>query len=358
MLSKEVQAAVDEIHRERDVIVALRKADEVRDQQLADLRNQVEGLKSKSAISDEDSKALLDAIADSQGTNRDLAAAVPANTAATDPNVGTGSGQPILGGKSDRIAPFGSDGHPTEALTEGEVLGRNGPANHPAGGTVPLMPNMAFNPDPTGARGVGDGSQPNQPAAIETAGGFVVSGGGTTQRAPGTMPESPSSTLVAPLDPDAKGPASTADVVKSGVGDSSENALKGADGRPIGEGEGMPSEPSQYAKDEAQRLADLAAKEKQARADNPLNLAPAGTPQAGSPEAEKAAQKRREDEQREAVAKEQARNDAEQGKPAPGSSGPDPVSAPASNQDVAKSMADAPLPSTAPQSGSQQVGPA
>lgn len=276
-VSKEVKAAVDQIRKDKDVISSMRKADDVRDQQLADLKAQ---LADHPSLSDEDKKALTDAVGDIQGTNDELGGAVTANTSPDD----AGSAPNVSG----QVAPVGHDDHPTEPPTSGDVLSVNGPANHPAGGSAPLMPTSAFDPSPGMASGASDG-QPAQAKAIETAGGFVVSGGGTTQRAPGSSPESPSSSLVVPLDPDAKGPASTADVAKSGLGDSSQNATLGNDGQPIADGPGMVQEPSQADQDAAQKQLGLAQKEKDARADNPLNLAPAGTPQAGSPDADKAA---------------------------------------------------------------------
>jgi hypothetical protein len=139
-------------------------------------------------------------------------------------------------------------------------------------GSVPLMPNLAFDPTGGNAPGAGDAGQPQQPAPIETSGGFVVAGGGSTQRAPGSRPESPSSSLVVPTDPDAKAPASTADEVKSGLGDSSQNALKGPDGQPMSEQPGMPQPVTdEQAKAEQERQDALKAEEEKRKA-NPLNL--------------------------------------------------------------------------------------
>lgn len=329
-LSREVQSAVDEIRRNKSLSRSLLDANKLLGEQIASLKSRIDAIPVEQEISKEDKEALQKEVAELDALNDELEGATKANTQGGG-NAGSSGGGEASGGdnpKNKPIPPVGAEGHPTEPLTEGDVLAANGPANHPAGGTVPLMPNMAFNPDPTGARGVGDAGQPNQPAAIETAGGFVVSGGGTTQRAPGSRPESPSSSQIVPLDPDAKGAASTADEVKSGLGDSSQNALLGNDGRPVSEGPGMPKEPSDAERERAQKQADLVEQERQRREENPLNLAEPGTPQAGSAEADKEALKRRQEEQRAAQDAERDRNASQSGKPEDGAPGPDPVSGP------------------------------
>lgn len=221
-LSPEVQSAVDEIRRNKSLTQSLMDANKLLGQKIADLQAKVDAIPAEEHLSQEDKDALLAEVAELDALNDQLESTTKDNTKTDD------APAPVAG----VIPPVDTDGHPTEAPTSGDVLAVNGPANNPAGGTAPLMPTMAFNPDPTGMRGVGDG-QPNQPAAIETPGGFVVSGGGTTIRAPGSMPDSPSSTLVVPTDPDAKAPANNADLIKSGLGDSSQNALIDADGKPV-----------------------------------------------------------------------------------------------------------------------------
>lgn len=298
-VSREVQSAVDQIHKDKDLISSMRKAKELRDQQYADLQAQIDA---KQSLSDEDRKALTDAVSEMQDADAAASKAVPANVDQSKVGNGAASGQ--------------------AGAQVGGNEGRDGsaePINSPTGQPVPLMPNSAFDPDPTGARGVGNPGQPNQAPAIETAGGFVVQGGGATHRAAGSDPTSPSSSLVVPLDPDAKAPANNADLLKSGLGDSSQNALLGNDGRPIEEGVGIPREPSQFTQEGEQKRQDALNAEQEARRANPLNLAPEGTPQAGSPEAAKAATEQQRKDQEAAVAKaqEQARSDAEQGKPAP-----------------------------------------
>lgn len=267
-ISHEVKLAVDEIHRDRDALSAAQKANSLQASQIADSQGQISDLKNQIAalqpghLSDEDKEALLDAvngvgetIGAAAETNDKLADAVPANVSA--PPAAPAGPIAATPPPSDPSAP-----RPDPIAGTGQ------------NGTVPLMPNMAF--DPTGGvnHGPGDAGQPNQPAPIETAGGFVVSGGGSTARAPGSVPESPSSSVVIPTDPDAKAPASTADEVKSGLGDSSQNATIGNDLKPISDGPGIPQEPSPQAADAAQKQQDALAAEKAARATNPPALSP------------------------------------------------------------------------------------
>lgn len=272
-VSREVQLAVDEIHRERDALTAARKANDLLASQLsdqagqvADLKSQVSALKVGAPLSDDDKKALLDAVngvgdaVNEAGETTDkLAVAVPANV-----DTSSAPAVPTQGGVIAATPPPNDPDAPRPDPIAG--TGQNG--------TVPLMPNMAFDPAGGVNHGPGDAGQPNQQAAIETAGGFVVSGGGSTARAPGSKPESPSSSLVVPTDPDAKAPASTADEVKSGLGDSSQNALVGNDLKPVADGPGIPQEPSPQAADAAQKQQDALAAEQERRRANPLNLSP------------------------------------------------------------------------------------
>lgn len=303
-LSPEVKAAIEKIRQDNDLIASMREANKIRDKQLADLQAQVDAFKAQSHISDDDRQALADALADVRDTHDELTVAVPANTENKGDVGNSGRSTPADGGQID--GPSASDG----------------------GAPVPLMPNSSFDPAGGVAPPPAAAGQPNQPRAIETAGGFVIAGGGSTSRAPGSFPDSPSSSVVIPDDPDAKGPASNADLVKSGLGDSSQNALLGNDGQPAADGPGIPKEPSEQDAKAEQDRQDVLAVEVEVCCDNLFNLALAGMSQVGSSEADKAAQQQRLDEQEAAKAKEQAQNDAEQGKPAPGSPGPDPVSAP------------------------------
>lgn len=324
-VSKEVQEAVDKIRAMKNAEKADREADKLREARISELESKLNAAQAKldaipvnRELSQEDKDALqkaFDDVAEAKdtlaGTQDELKGAVLENTEQKASGEASGGEQANQDDpRKFNIPPVGAEGHPSEPLTQGDVLAANGPANHPAGGSQPMMPNMAFDPDPTGSSRAGAASgQPVQPAAIETAGGFVVQGGGTTQRAPGSSPESPSSSQVVPVDPEAKAPASTADLVKSGLGDSSQNATIGNDLKPVDQGPGMPQEPSPAAQEAAQKQADLAEQERQRRAENPLNLAEPGTPQAGSPEAEKAGREQALEQQRAAVEQAQAEKD-------------------------------------------------
>lgn len=255
-VSKEVQMAVDEIRRERDALRAAAKANELQAAQLADLRGQVSALQAGAPLSEDDKKALLDAINEAGETNEAISAAVPANV----PAVGV---IPANG----PVPPTPPEHNP-DAPRPDPIVGTG------QNGTVPLMPNMAFDPSAGNRPVASDGGQPQQAPVIETAGGFVVSGGGNTARAPGSKPESPSSSVVIPDDPDAKAPVSTADEVKSGLGDSSQNAMLGNDGQPVADGPGMPREPSPQVAQREQDRQDALADERARREANPLNLSP------------------------------------------------------------------------------------
>lgn len=315
-VSKEVADAVERIRAMKNAEKADKEADKVREARISELEQKLDAAQAKldaipvnRELSEEDKaalKAAFDEVAEAKDslteTHEELKGAAVENTETSGAASG---GSSDAGGdpKKENIKPVGDEGHPTEPLTQGDVLAANGPANHPAGGSQPMMPNSAFDPDPTGATRSGGETtgQPAQPAAIETAGGFVIQGGGTTQRAPGSSPESPSSSQVVPLDPDAKAPASTADVVKSGLGDSSQNATIGNDLKPVDQGPGMPQEPTDSQREAAQKLSDAMEEERRRREENPLNLAPEGTPQAGSPDAEKAAREQALEDQRKGI---------------------------------------------------------
>lgn len=263
MLSPEVQAQADEIRRNKSLVKSLQAERDLWKSKAGDAYSKLEALAGKDQMSDEDREEIKRQSAELDALNDELEGAAQDNVTA-----GADAG---AGGVVAAVPPEYNVDAPRPDPLPG--TGQNG--------TVPLMPNSSFDPDPTKTRGVGDG-QPNQPQAIETAGGYVISGGGSVARAPGSDPASPSSSLVVPTDPDAKAPANNADVVKSGLGDSSQNATLGNDGQPIADGPGIPREPTEADAKAAQEQADKVAAEKAAREANPLNLAPAGTPQAGS----------------------------------------------------------------------------
>ena len=73
------------------------------------------------------------------------------------------------------------------------------------------MPTSAFDPGAGNATVAAKEGHEEQPAAIETEGGFVIKGGASTQRAAGSAPDSPSSTLAVPAEAVAAADAGVAD---------------------------------------------------------------------------------------------------------------------------------------------------
>jgi len=234
-VSKEVQDVLDKARAAQTyrkstdaAMQALKMQNEEQAKQLADLTAKLQALPTSAPISDEDKAALIEAAGDLDSAISDQTQSIEALKTDIPANVGVPSAVPDAPGP----APSSDVG-----LT---VANR---ANPPAEVPAPLMPNMAFDPNPSGISGAGAG-QPGQSPAIETAGGFVVSGGDSTQRAPGSEPANPSSSVVVPADPDAKGAASTADVAKNGL-----------DGAPV---DGGPAN-AQAPDAKAQRADDAAA---------------------------------------------------------------------------------------------------
>lgn len=255
MLSPELQQQADEIRRNKSLVKALQAERDLWKQKAGEAQDKLDDLAGKSKMSDEDREEIKRQSAELDALNDELEGAAHENVQ-PEPAGGNGSA-PV-----EPVPPPDDPGAPRPDPIAG--TGNNG--------TVPLMPNMAFDP----AGGVkpppGDAGQPNQAPTIETAGGFVVSGGGNTARAPGSRPESPSSSMVVPTDPDAKAPVSTADEVKSGLGDSSQNALIGNDLQPVADGPGIPKEPSAAAAQKEQDRQDALKAEREKREANPLNL--------------------------------------------------------------------------------------
>lgn len=210
-VSKEVQDVLDKARAAQTyrkstdaAMQALKMQNEEQAKQLADLTAKLQALPTSAPISDEDKAALIEAAGDLDAAISDQTQSIDALKTDIPANVPPPS-------VSDVSAPASA---PAPASDVGLTVANR--ANPPADVPAPLMPNMAFNPNPSGISGAGAG-QPGQSPAIETAGGFVVSGGDSTQRAPGSEPANPSSSVVVPADPDAKGPASTADVAKNGL---------------------------------------------------------------------------------------------------------------------------------------------
>lgn len=286
-LSPELQASADEIRRNKSLVKSLQAERDLWKGKALDSQAKLDEMAHKNEMSDEDREELKRQRDELDALNDELEGAAQDNT------------KPV---PSDGSQASGSGAAAQNAQDIAEERGRlkeEGPAPvEPI--QAPLMPTLAFDPAGTGPHvtPAGDG-QPQQAPAIETAGGFVIQGGASTQRAPGSRPDSPSSSLIVPTDPNAKAAVSTADEVKSGLGDSTGNELIGNDGRPVSEGPGMPKEPTDAEREAAQKQADLAAEEMARREANPLNLSPEDL-------------QKRQDEER---AMEQAKNDAQQGKP-------------------------------------------
>ena len=189
-LSPEIAAAVDEIRRTKSVLRSQQAASRLQSARIAELEAKVNALPVGQPISAEDKEALQREVSELDALNDELEAAVPANTIEPEVNV-------------DQAAQ--------EAAEERGRQKEAGPAEveHIQ---APLMPTLAF--DPSGGNSVAPqtgAAEPAQPIAIETPGGFVIQGGASTQRAPGSAPESPSSTLVVPAEAVAAADANVAD---------------------------------------------------------------------------------------------------------------------------------------------------
>jgi len=180
-ISQELQAQADEIRRNKSLVKSLQAERDLWKSEAISMRSTIDDLAGKNKMSDEDREELRRQVAELDELNDELEGAAQANV------------QPELPAQPGEIPPA----VPAEEIPTDPDAPRPDPLPGTARGDgAPLMPNMAFDPDPTGHRSAGTDGQPNQPAAIETAGGFVVSGGGTTQRAPDSAPESPSSSMV------------------------------------------------------------------------------------------------------------------------------------------------------------------
>jgi hypothetical protein len=83
MLDREVQDAVDKIHKTQSLTDSLVAADVLRDKQIADLKAQIAAIPAGTALSDEDKAALLEATNNIDAVNAKLQTAIPANTETT-----------------------------------------------------------------------------------------------------------------------------------------------------------------------------------------------------------------------------------------------------------------------------------
>lgn len=265
-ISREVQDAVAKVREMKDYIKADKEADKLRDKQLAD---------AKAAQEDADSKlSALQAKLDALPVNRDLSQedkdalqhafddAQEASAAATDAQANvTEVHDELKDAVPANTSTIASAAGPDDAAARNaQQIAEDRGKEKEAGPQpvepiqAPLMPTLAFDPAGSGPHVVApsDG-QPQQAPAIETAGGFVIQGGASTQRAPGSSAQSPSSSLVIPTDPDAPvvAPVGTIDPTL-----------------------GMPREPTPEEQEVAAKQQALVAAEMEARRANPLNLSP------------------------------------------------------------------------------------
>lgn len=162
-LSPEIQSAVDEIRRNRSLVKSLQAERDLWKQTALDAQAKI----AATALSPDDKAALQREIGDLDALSDELEGASAANTVGP---VGAEAG-------SEPVAPPNDPFAPRPDPLPG--TGQNGP--------VPLMPNSAFDPNPTASVDAGNAGQPGQPAAIETAGGFIIGGGGVAVRAPDTV---------------------------------------------------------------------------------------------------------------------------------------------------------------------------
>lgn len=225
MLSPEIQAAVDEIRRNKSLVQSLQSERDLWKQTAMDAQGKLAQIAQAAGMSAEDKAALQAELVDLDHLNDELEGAAHANVVDT--------------AAPEVIAPTVLERDP-DAPRPDPLAGTG------QNGTVPLMPNSAFDPNPQGAAA-------GQPQTIETAGGFVIGGGGQISRAPGSDPASPSSSLVAaepaPVEPVAADPAPVVPVdpapVEQGVapveGAAAEGAPAGLD--PVPNADPVPASP-------------------------------------------------------------------------------------------------------------------
>ena len=220
-LSKGVQDAVNEIRRNVSLTKSLRAERDLWRDKAMSLQATLDEMSAKESLSDEDRKALADEVQALDEPNDQLEGAAAANIkpdadAGSVPNPSSSDAaasaikekQDADREEQERVSKLSPEEFAEDRGRQKEDAQANRPdtvdsvlSNPPAVAGAPLMPNIAFNPAGSSSVPVGgDGGQPEQPAAIETAGGFVMAGGGGRARAPGSSPESPSSSLVVPED--------------------------------------------------------------------------------------------------------------------------------------------------------------
>lgn len=169
-VSAEVQKILDDVKQNKDIVASVDTGMKALQQQVKDLQDQITN--QTPSLSAEDKAALTSAASDLESSISTLQSDIPANTTPAGGSGGSGGGSGANPNTPPPVAPVGSPDAPTGMPGDGDAASANGPSNHPAGGSAPLMPTMAFDPNPTAtAASVLTG----QPAStFPSAGGFVV----------------------------------------------------------------------------------------------------------------------------------------------------------------------------------------
>jgi hypothetical protein len=203
-VSAEVQAVLDDARQNKSLVQSIDLGMKALQQQVTDLQNQINN--QSPSLSDDDKAALAEAADDLSSSISTLQADIPANTN-TGSSGGSGGATTASSQVAAPVAPFGSPNAPTGSPGSPEAATANGPANHPAGGSAPLQPTAAFDPDPVGTSSAALSGQPS--STVATAGGFVV---GPKSPAP-SDPNAPAISAGAPV----VAPTSTVPNVDGGV---------------------------------------------------------------------------------------------------------------------------------------------
>ena len=161
-VSAEVQKILDDVEQNKSIVASVDLGMKALQQQVADLQNQIAN--QTPSLSAEDKAALASAASDLESSISTLQSDIPANTQG-----GSGSGGSTA---PPLVPPVGADGAPTGMPGSAEQAIANGPSNHPAGGSQPLMPTSAFDPNPTATAAAAVGGPPSN--VVPTPGGFVV----------------------------------------------------------------------------------------------------------------------------------------------------------------------------------------
>lgn len=172
-VSAQVQSVLDKVTQTESLEQSVLTAIQAQGSQITNLNTEIADLQAQLAaggtIGTDDLAALATIGQDLDDVNSGLASAIPANTSASGSSSGSGSSS---ASPAAPVAPFGTPNAPTGMPGSAEQTAANGPSNHPAGGSAPLMPTIAFDPNPTAtaaALAVG-----KVPSTIQTPGGFVT----------------------------------------------------------------------------------------------------------------------------------------------------------------------------------------